>query len=119
VTAAGRWEKIFLGLSASLFAAGLLLSFRTGEALDWTKARMFFPAGLWAMAAANVKIRSKVLAWGIFTFSFVFFMIVFGPWVVGLRTVATVETIKFMRAMATFLCLAVTGLFQLRAARGG
>ncbi len=114
---AGRWEKLFLGLGAVFFAAGLVLAVRTGEGLDWTRARLFLPSGVLSLLAVNVRLRSKVLAWALFSLSFVLFMVVFGPWVLGLRTTDSVETLKFLRAMALYLCFALTGLFQLRAAR--
>jgi hypothetical protein len=114
----GRWERAFLIVSLLFFAAGLVLSLRTGEELDWGRARLFLPSGLLALSAANVRLRSKLLSWGLFSLSFVLFMAVMGPWVVGLRIAGGVETLKFMRAMALYLSLALTGLFQLRAARG-
>jgi hypothetical protein len=114
---ASRAEKTFLIVSAVLLAAGAGLAVRTGEPLDLRQARFFWPAGLLSLTAVNVRLRSKVLAWALFALAFVLFMMVFGPWVLGLRTVATVETVKFMQAMALYLSLAVTALFQLRAAR--
>ena len=117
MTGASRAEKVFLLSAGAFLAAGLALAARTGESLDLRQARFFLPAGLMSLAAANVRLRSKVLAWGLFALSFVLFMMVFGPWVVGLRTVRTVETLKFMQAMAMYLSLALTALFQLRAAR--
>lgn len=117
MTGASRAEKVFLALSAAFAAAVLALAARTGDSLDLRQARFFLPAGLLSLAAVNVRLRSKVLAWGLFALSFILFMMVLGPWVVGLRIVQTVETLKFMQAMAMYLSLAVTALFQLRAAR--
>lgn len=113
----GRAEQAFLFLSAVLFLAGLVLGARTGELVVWTEKRVFLPAGLLSLALINIRLRSRVLGWGLFTVAFVLFMIVFGPWVLGVRVTAGPETIKFMRAMGMYISLALTGLFQLRAAR--
>lgn len=117
MTGPGRAEKTFFFLSAALFVGGLALAARTGETVSWMEKRVFLPAGLLSLAAVNVRLRSRVLGWGLFTVAFVLFMIVFGPWVLGVRVTAGTETFKFMRAMGMYICLALTGLFQLRAAR--
>jgi hypothetical protein len=117
LTESGRAEKLFLGVSVVLFFGGLAWAARGGEAVRWAHPRVFAPAGLLSLAAVNVRLRSKVLGWGLFAAAFVLFMVVFGPWVLGVRASAGAETLKFMRAMAMYLSLALTGLFQLRAAR--
>lgn len=113
----GRAEQMFLFLSGALFLAGLALAARTGEPVVWTEKRVFLPAGLLSLVLINVRLRSRVLGWGLFSVAFVLFMIVFGPWVLGVRVTAGPETLKFMRAMGMYISLALTGLFQLRAAR--
>lgn len=111
---ASRWEKAFLAAAAVLFALGA-----AADGLGLRQTRGFVPAGLLTMSLINVRLRSKALAWGVFAVSFVWFMIVFGPFAVGLRAPQAGDTLKFMRAIAMFLSLSLAALFQLRASRGG
>lgn len=108
-----RGEGAFLALAAVFYAAGFFL----GVPPDWTRSPLFLPTGLLSLALINVRLRSKVLGWGLFAGAFLLFMAVFGPYALGLRADRGLDVLRFMRAMAMYLALAMAGLFQLRTRR--
>lgn len=82
--------------------------------IPWTRSAIFFPGGLLILAALNVHLRAKGLAWGVFSLALVSCFIVVGTWVVADRAWAGLPTMDFFRASALYGFLAAAALFQLR-----
>ncbi len=104
-------ERGMLLTAAALF--GLMLWGRQGP-LSWSQSALYVPAGLLVLAVANTLLRSKVLAWGIFTLALVVLMIIGGTWVVLDRARAGFPSRDFVRSVALYGVLSSIGLMQLR-----
>ena len=102
-----------LGGAFLLNVGTLLLRGSRGAAL-WGKSSFFAPTGLLLLALINIRLRSKLLAWGVFTVAFVLFMIVVGTWVVMDRAMRGPSPIDFFRTSVLYGFLAAAGLMQLR-----
>ncbi len=85
--------------------------------VDWGRYPVFLPTALLALGAVNHVLRSKVLAWGIFTLGFLGFMALLGACILSVRTKPDVLWIFFLRAMGMYLFLALAGFYQLRVDR--
>jgi hypothetical protein len=108
---AGRGEAVAMGLAVALFAG---MAWESAGRFGWGSYPIFLPMGLLVLTAANVWLRSRVLAWGVFTLAFVFLVTVLGAFVIQMRTIPDLSWIPFLRALALYAALAMTGLFQLR-----
>jgi hypothetical protein len=107
-------EALFYTIAALLY--GWFLADANGR-IDWTSYSVFLPTALLALVASNYWLRSKVLAWGIFTIGFLCFMAVMGACILNVRTKPDVLWIVFMRAMGLYLCLSIAAFYQLRVSR--
>lgn len=114
-----RGGKLFLALAVALYAAGLWTAAGTGglSTISWGRYPVFLPTGLLGLMLVNQGLRSHVLAWGLFTISFVCFMAVLGALVIGVRTGPGTPWAPFLRALGMYAALCMAGLYQLRGAR--
>lgn len=109
-----RGEVFGLSLAALLFLAGVWVQETRSVAEGARGASFYLPAGLLLMAGLNHRLRSKVLAWGVFTAALVSAMIVFGTWALSVRVEAFPLTVNFLATTVLYASLAVGALFQLR-----
>jgi heme A synthase len=109
-----RVEQIALALGASLMVGGLAARVFRGEDVDLNNAALYLPVGLVALGLVNAGLRSKVLAWAIFTAALVLGMIVFGAWAVTFRSVVGSQTLNFMAATILYAALTTAAACQLR-----
>ncbi|MBL0350773.1 MAG: hypothetical protein IPP68_10450 [Elusimicrobia bacterium] len=109
-----RVEQIALGLGAALMVGGLAARALRGENIDVNNAALYLPLGLILLGLVNAGLRSKVLAWGIFTAALVLGMIVFGAWAVTFRSVVGSQTLNFTAATVLYAALTTAAACQLR-----
>ncbi len=110
-----RGERIGWGIAAAFLAAGVAAKAHRGEAVDWSDASLYLPTGLLILTAVNSRLRSKVLAWAVFTLALVLGMIVFGAGAVSYRASTGFSAINMGGATLLYASLAVAAAFQLRA----
>jgi thiol:disulfide interchange protein len=111
-----RNERVWFILSLILYTAGLVTAVReTGwDSIRWVRYPVFIPTGLLALCVINSGLRSKLLAWSVFTLSFVCLVAVLGAFVIQFRTIVEVPWFAFVRAFVMYLAFSMTGLCQLR-----
>lgn len=114
-----RAENAALASAAVFFLAGLAWVARDAgwPAVRWTRYPTFLPLGLILLAAVNHRLRSRFLAWGIFTLAFILLVVLSGAWAVQFRALPAVRGILFLRGFLMYAALALTALFQLRPPR--
>lgn len=109
-------ELTFYGAALAFYAwfVGSSVVSTGWGSVDWSRYPVFLPTALLVLSAANHLLRSKVLAWGIFSIGFLCFMAVLGACILSVRTKPDVVWIIFLRIMGLYLCLALSGFYQLR-----
>jgi hypothetical protein len=110
-------ERNLLIFSTILYLIGMALAIPARNRVDWGNYAVFVPTGLVALAWANSFLRSKILAWAVFSLGFVLALAVFGPLVVGVRIQTGEGWIQLLRAFLSFAGVAGAGALQLRPAR--
>jgi len=109
-----RGERIGWGIAAAFLAAGIAAKTLRGEPVDGDRASMYFPMGLLILTAVNGRLRSKVLAWAVFTLALVVGMIVFGAGIVTYRASMGFSAANVGAATLLYAALATAAGFQLR-----
>lgn len=107
----GEWGLLAIALVLHLIgiaAATRLPGFR------WAHYVVFVPTGLWALAAVNVRLRSRILAWSVFTSAILVFMVILGAWALNSRAGAPSHGLLFLRSLAFYAVLGAAALFPLR-----
>lgn len=102
-----------LGGAALLYFWGVGIRVLQGS-VSWGRSAVYLPTGLFVLVLINNRLRSKVLAWGIFTGALFLFLIILGTWVVVDRAVVGLPAGDFFRSMGLYVLLAVGALMQLR-----
>lgn len=116
---AARAEKAALAAAALLLAAGWAARALRGESAAPPAGAVYPPLGLFLLGGLNARLRSKVLAWTVFTASLVLALIVFGAGAVAHRAIAGAPTANFVGAAALYAALAVAAACQLRVSPQG
>jgi hypothetical protein len=109
----GLAEYGVLGGAALLYFWGVGIRVLQGS-VSWGRSAVYLPTGLFVLVLINNRLRSKVLAWGIFTGALFLFLIILGTWVVVDRAVVGLPAGDFFRSMGLYVLLAVGALMQLR-----
>ncbi len=112
-------ELTFYGAALAFYAwfVGSSIVSAGWGGVDWGRYPVFLPSALLVLGAVNHLLRSKVLAWGIFTIGFLCFMALLGACILIVRAKPDPMWIVFFRAMGLYICLAMAGFYQLRATK--
>ena len=108
-----RVEVICLALAA-LLEAWMLRDLRAAGPIHWRHYSVFLPAGILGLGFVNAFLRSKILAWSVFTLSLIIFMIVLGFVAVAYRQLPQAALGQSVRGLALYAALGTAGLYQLR-----
>lgn len=109
-------EFVALGAATLLWGGGGAARIARGLPVDGTAAAFFLPTGLLVLTWLNHRLRSRVLAWGVFTLGLTLAMIVFGAWVLADRAAAGVSLVNAGAATLLYGALALAAALQLRVA---
>ena len=95
-----------------------IVAYAAGISAAHNAAAVLLPLALWSGSFCNAWLRSRVVGWVFFTFSFVCWMTVLSAFTLRWRTEARVETWLFARALVLYGALAMAGLYQLKGKEG-
>src|SRR6185503_19887762 len=98
-----------------VYVAIMALNGLAGKPVLWGRYPVFLPTGLLFLGLVKHLLRSKVLARGLFSLSFVFLILVLGALVAWTTTIAGREGAGFLLMLALYGATGMAGLYQLRA----
>lgn len=107
-----RGETASLLLAGGLLVGGLVAQRARGLPLGVGSSAVYLPAGLWLLAGVNARLRSRVLAWSLFTFALVLAFVVFGAWVLASRVGGS--AVNAGSTVVLYAALSSVAAFQLR-----
>jgi hypothetical protein len=91
-----------------------IVAYAAGISMAHSAVALLMPLALWSGSFCNAWLRSRLVGWVFFTFSFVCWMTVLGAFTLRWRMEAHIETGLFARALVLYGALAMAGLYQLR-----
>lgn len=109
-------EIVALGAATLLWGGGTAARVARDLPIDGTSAAFFLPTGLLFLTWLNHRLRSRVLAWGVFALGVTLAMIVFGAWALADRAAAGVSLVNAGAAALLYVALATAAALQLRVA---
>jgi hypothetical protein len=111
-----RGEILFFCIALALYVLAMFSAFRRSgwSGIAWSHYSVFLPTGLMLLGSINHRVRSRILGWGIFSFAFLFVMVVLGAFVLQVKTAPDAQWLIFSRALGLYACLGMVGLYQLR-----